>query len=140
MGGFSLDSTFISAGKTYFLYYVLIDRLLRGSPTLFQMSGTLYIFDERSVRVQSKSSALDLGKFVAGTVWALVNGDPKEAKLHPCIVPPVLPGLLILLASSPKNKEDRGWLTQKSGFAYIMDNWDWTELVITRYFIHILSD
>jgi len=118
-------------GKTYFLYYALVLRLLAGLPTLFQSRKSLFVFDNDSVRVQE--DFIDLPGL---DIWALVDGDAKDAQPADLLLSPFVPNVRVIMASSPKTKDDRTWLNQKSGKAMMMYPWTMQELRVAASFFY----
>ncbi|KAF8273633.1 hypothetical protein EI94DRAFT_1913870 [Lactarius quietus] len=92
-------------GKTCFLYYVLVTRLLRAQPTIFQhMDGRVFVVTDE-VRLRRPADTID-----GDDVVALVDGDRQN-----CIPDPFIVGNenhRILLTSSPKTRKDRSWIEQ----------------------------
>ncbi|KDQ14442.1 hypothetical protein BOTBODRAFT_55303 [Botryobasidium botryosum FD-172 SS1] len=112
-------------GKSLFLYYVLIRRLLLGLPIalqvapeevlLFLESGTYLIRDQ------------DTMNFIPGDIWALVDfssgvGQPALFLTYPS------PSFFIVQAASFR-AEDMDWHRDKNGEAFYMRPWGWDEIV-----------
>jgi hypothetical protein len=110
-------------GKTCFLYYVLVLRLIQAQPTIFQDdNGSVFTIAEHV----SGSGHVD-----GDDILALVDADGEQCK-------PSKERILsknsyrVLLTSSPRNEKDRDWMKQYcpyTGKTLVMNPCSWEELM-----------
>jgi hypothetical protein len=120
-------------GKTWFLSYVLVRRLLEGQPTIFQVAdnfrgdsgcidGTHYLIDGNGVRQMGKRPPLYELKNPA--IWVLADqmpvGAPRRVNEH---------RWLVVVTSSPRESNNAQLLKHHSPQQYYLPTWDWKEIV-----------
>lgn len=114
-------------GKTFFLSYLLILRLLEGLPTVYQIPDeACYLFSNP-------------GKGVKLDVESLFGPSYDERRVFRNLTDEALKNVqwksssspwFILLAASPKMIEaSREWAKERSPRKYFMRNWRWGEIV-----------
>jgi hypothetical protein len=117
-------------GKTWFLSYVLVRRLLEGKPTIFQLAdfdsancvnATHYLIDGNGVRQMDSPS---FGELRNPDIWVLADqkpvGAPRRAGGH---------NWLVVVTSSPR-KDNYHYLDKEySPRKYYLPAWEWDEVV-----------
>jgi hypothetical protein len=132
-----LDSNF--QGKTYFLYYVLIRRLLDGMPTILQaFTGHTYLFEQRASCYAKGALSLEFWEHCSA--WALVDADnvQRDSNSPDDVLKANQEGvqIKIIVATPPRMNKTMGWLDQVTylaNFSFAMYPWSWTELYIVGY-------
>ncbi|TFK71524.1 hypothetical protein BDN72DRAFT_431671 [Pluteus cervinus] len=125
-------------GKTCYVHFKLIKRIIDGQTTVFQdIHGGVYVIENGVQRVDLQTeSPLVLGE---GAI-ALVDGDGDVCTPHPLIVNAKLP---IIVTSTPETRAN-SWRTALSGMrnddvdadpAVIMGGWTWPNLSIFMLFL-----
>jgi hypothetical protein len=116
-------------GKTWFLTYVLVRRLLEGKPTIFQLAQfdsanpnpTHYLVDRNGVRQMDSPS---LGELRNPDIWVLADqkpeGVPREAGEH---------NWLVVVTSSPQEDNYHYIVKQYSPKKFYLPAWEWEEVV-----------
>jgi hypothetical protein len=116
------------AGKTTFLYFVLIERILAAKPSLLQLDPHVIFFVDGTLKVFSRGSLLDPGGHPG--VWALVDSNANLS-----VPDPVFTGLhssfFVVQASSPNTARYKSWKRQLSAKLVVMKEWSWEEIYIT---------
>ena len=114
-------------GKTWFLSFVLVDRLLRGEVTILQYGedSDALLFDGTGVNYLSRVSSNRLYAVIRNIeVWALVDQTPrgfvKMFQDHEW---------LVLVTSSPKSENHKSLSKHHSAPIYYMQVWSWPEIV-----------
>jgi len=117
-------------GKTWFLSYVLVRRLLEGKPTVFQLAkfdsasksnSTHCLLDENGVR-QIDSASID--KLRNPDIWVLADQKPVGA--------PRLAGgrnWLVVVTSSPRESNYHYLVKEYGPRTFYLPTWDWEEVV-----------
>lgn len=124
---FSLN---IPEGKTCFLYYVLVLRLIQSQPTVFQDNfGTVSIIDDE-VR--------EWGSLDGRDVLALVDADNQYCEPDDTIL--ANDNYRVLLTSSPRETDNRKWMEQycSGGDVLVMRPCSLEEIIIMAFVL--LSD
>ena len=115
-------------GKTWFLSYLLVERLLSGFPTVFQVQhgNTVdmhYFFNESGVDILNTKSVRKIAQ--ESRIWALVDQQPigLAADLNRI-------EWLFIITSSP-NVKTLKTIAKKHGITetYYMPVWGWSEIV-----------
>jgi hypothetical protein len=117
-------------GKTWFLTYVLVRRLLEGKPTIFQLadfdgasntSATHYLIDGYGIRRMDSPS---VGELRNPDIWVLADqkpvGAPRRAGDH---------NWLVVVTSSPREDNYHYVVKQYRPQKYYLPTWDWQEVV-----------
>jgi hypothetical protein len=117
-------------GKTWFLTYVLVRRLLEGKPTIFQLadfdgasntSATHYLIDGYGIRRMDSPS---VGELRNPDIWVLADqkpvGAPRQAGDH---------NWLVVVTSSPREDNYHYVVKQYRPQKYYLPTWDWQEVV-----------
>ena len=87
-------------GKTIFLYYILVNRLLENKPTVLQNSSSgVFIFNDKGCYMLEASSDQDYYRIGHQDTWALVDLGEKFAKPANVIVNS---SFFLVMASSPQ--------------------------------------
>jgi hypothetical protein len=116
-----------SAGKSFFLSYALVRRLIAAKTTLVQLRGVphLYRFDENGVTaILSTEIRNGTSAFLKDPeTWVLIDGGPLLALYQPWI-----PRCMLLQAASPEvakfpREKDLSMMT------YFLDIRSWKEVV-----------
>ncbi len=98
-------------GKTIFLYYALMERILDGLPTLFQLDPTrVFMFlGPADVRIYGSQERLDPGSYPGA--WALV--DSGSELIRPRVkLTTIGSKYFVIQASSPKPSRWKEWSKQ----------------------------
>ena len=122
-------------GKTWFLSYVLVRRLLEGKPTIFQDCTTLggdsvftaatdYLIDGNGVRKMAvRPSLFELNN---SDIWVLADrtpfGKPREFGEHKW---------LVVLTTTPREADYKKIVRKCSPRKFYLPTWDWGEVVAT---------
>ena len=124
-------------GKTWFLSYVLVRRLLEGKRTIFQegenpsgdsmfTTAAHYLINGNGVSKMDKEqidSALDKAE-----IWVLADqnpfGVPQKAKYHKW---------LVVVTSSPQKDNYKQIVRDYSPRKFYFPTWDWDEVVAAAY-------
>jgi hypothetical protein len=128
-----------STGKTYFLYYVLIERLLQGETTLFQSKKGDLVVIEDNKPVWRVGGNDDLSRLPGDDVWALVDGDPTGSQPHMELQVDWLTNVRIVMASSPKIQSHQNWLKQVLGKLYYMKTWARDDMFVAGCVVRSLA-
>lgn len=115
----------IEPGKSWFMSYLLVDRLLRGLPTVYTtMTQQHYIFTDEGMMSFEDLSDEMVGNYLRNDkVWYLSDETPhKVASLDPAT------SWMIIQASSPNKDNFRKWQKEKSVQIYYMTPWTWDEV------------
>ena len=112
-------------GKTWFLSYILVRRLLVGRPTVYRKNdGKCYLFSEwskgREVNLEFLSTFSDSEK---RELWILSDEalvDPEWNWSNPWFV--------VLAASPQKVQASRQWEKDRNCGTHYMRNWEWDEI------------
>jgi hypothetical protein len=116
----------LSAGKSYFLWFILFLRLTANKTTLYQTENKLFLFEAgKPARNITKVPRLQ-----GDDIWALVDGDAHDGQPHPDFID--MPNVRIVMASSPKTGRGDYWLKQKVGGVArrYMKTWTENELLV----------
>ncbi|TPX34301.1 hypothetical protein SmJEL517_g03034 [Synchytrium microbalum] len=111
-------------GKSIFLLYILIERLLDGLPTALQTSLSCYHYFDHSgviMNASTRSCPSDIGN----PTWGLV--DSNQEVVNPCVGLIGNSQLLVVQATSPKVERYSEWTKQANALIYYMNNWTWEE-------------
>ncbi|KAG0633397.1 hypothetical protein HOY80DRAFT_896565 [Tuber brumale] len=115
------------SGKSFFLSYLLVRRLLAGQPTAFRRNDNdCYLFNRDSNGSKTDANSLfDLPKDQKKALWILTDGaltnERWNMKGH---------GWFVVLAASPaKIKASRQWVKDRNVASRYMTNWKWEEIV-----------
>jgi hypothetical protein len=120
-------------GKTWFLSYVLVRRLLEGKPIIFQVASNLggdsrlnaathYLIDGNGVReLEERPPFFQLKN---SDIWVLADqtpfGKPRELAEHQW---------LVVVTSSPREANYKYIVRECSPEMYYLPTWDWDEVV-----------
>jgi len=118
-------------GKTWFLTYLLTERLLLGLPTIFQIGSSSttsclqFLFTEEGVRRLTHSIVQEVKN--DSRIWALVDQRPMGAVAEFSMMQ-----WLVVIALSPK-KENLKVVQKHHGLTqlYYMPVWSWHEIAAT---------
>jgi hypothetical protein len=116
-------------GKTTFLHYLLIERVIDGKPTAFQVSanGTFFLLGQHDLRYVPVGTAMDPAGFPG--VWALV--DSNAGLIEPrSEFTSIRSKFFLVQTSSPQPRRWKAWRTQLSGDIAVMKGWSWPEMCI----------
>jgi hypothetical protein len=120
-------------GKTWFLSYVLVRRLLEGKPIIFQVASnrggnsrlnavTHYLIDGNGVR--ELEERLPLFQLKNSDIWVLADqtpfGKPRSLTEH---------NWLVVVTSSPRVANYKYIVKECSPERYYLPTWDWDEVV-----------
>ncbi|KAH7886488.1 hypothetical protein F5I97DRAFT_1788978, partial [Phlebopus sp. FC_14] len=107
-------------GKTYFLIYALIERLLQGKPVAFQLDRHRYaLFAEAEVTLHD--AARSRTPLWRSDLWAL--SDSNEITILPADAFQSTADIRIFQATSPAFKRWKGWSKQRNVGRFVMDVW-----------------
>lgn len=116
-------------GKSLFLYFVLIERILNGQCTAYQRSpnSVILMLDRHDVRIFRANACFDCQGF-PGT-WALVDsnatlGQPRDEFMD------THSDFYLVQATSPQPARWKAWKKQLSAAMAVMKPWSWKELYI----------
>jgi len=118
-------------GKTCFLSFVLVLRLLEQKPTVLYIGSEdssgehdsgYYYFSKDGVES-------DISKIAAmsedSNVWLLADGRPDMF-----VSGPLLPSWLVIQASSPKKTLWKKWATHRDACIWLFRPWKWEEIAV----------
>jgi hypothetical protein len=120
-------------GKTWFLSYILVHRLLLGKRTILQVSAKLaekstglhFLFDADGVHEMDEDMWVALMRDT--DIWVLADRKPlgaaTEFHCHHCFV---------LQTSSPNPENYEKLKKQYVGTQYVLPAWSWEEIVAAR--------
>ncbi|KAM6499073.1 hypothetical protein JOM56_004581 [Amanita muscaria] len=115
-------------GKSIFLYFVLVERILNGQCTAYQYTSTVILMlGSHDVRIFPADPRLDTRKF-PGT-WALVDSNVE-------LIPPrgeftsAHSKFYLIQATSPQPSRWKAWKKQLSAAIAVMKPWSCKELYI----------
>ncbi|KAF8576198.1 hypothetical protein K439DRAFT_1623009 [Ramaria rubella] len=119
-------------GKTFFLYYILIKRLLEGKCTVLQDRAPYFLFFDdagcREIQITDTQHAdLSDKPYAMRQTWILVDsndGMDKPAEF----ATGRLCDAFVVQASSPRISRWKGWVKERGGRALIMQPWSWPEI------------
>jgi hypothetical protein len=119
-------------GKTCFLTYVLVRRLLEGKPTIFQFAdrfpsavnfaeATHYLINRNGVRHMATPS---LSELADPEIWVLADqkpiGAPEKARRH---------NWLVVVTRSPRESNYHYLAKESMPKTFYLPPWDWEEVV-----------
>jgi len=122
-----------SIGKTWFLSYVLVRRLLEGKPTIFQVAdnfrgdngfadATHYLIDADGVRRMDKRPPFF--ELINPDIWVLAAqmpvGAPRRVREH---------RWLVVVTSEPREADFKDLVKDHSPQQYYLPTWDWGEIM-----------
>jgi hypothetical protein len=111
-----------STGKTLFLQWLLLERLLDGKPTVLRTDKDyVYFYAKGPIRIPESR----LASFA--DTWLLV--DPQFGGGSP----PMESGLFTIFTTSPFETRYEGWVRENSADLIIMNPWKWEELNFVGY-------
>jgi hypothetical protein len=119
----------LSTGKTVFLQYLLVERILDGLPTAYQMdSQKLFLFlGAQDVQIFTERDMLD--PEIYENAWALVDSNGGlEAPRYDLVKPNSK--FFVVQATSPQPRRWKSWKKERSASMVIMNPWSWKELFI----------
>lgn len=121
------------AGKTVWLYAVLIQRVIQGYDTIIQDKlGQIHVFEATRVwRYNPNPTDFDFLLEDHDNVWVLVDSDVREGNISLMGDP----DFKVVVASSPKTRKEQRWFrhaSQKSR-ELMMYPWSDEELRIARF-------
>ncbi|RPB00673.1 hypothetical protein L873DRAFT_1788850 [Choiromyces venosus 120613-1] len=115
------------SGKSFFLSYLLVLRILKGQPTVFHFNDRhCYLFDSDSKGSKTDADSLfDLPENQKKVLWILMDEKLEDAgwnmKGH---------GWFVVQAASPKKVRNlRQWQKDRKVRSHYMSNWGWGEIV-----------
>jgi hypothetical protein len=122
-------------GKSFFLYYILIERVLDAEPTLFQLDSkrAFMLFGQADVCVHHLER-IDTEKYPGA--WALVdsNASINEPRGELCVFES---RFFLIQATSPQPSRWKEWAKQRDAPLVVMEAWSWQELYIGG-FVHAI--
>jgi len=120
-------------GKTWFLSYVLVRRLLEGKPTIFQNGegfGADSRFDEVTHYLINENGAHQMDEVKLrleekkADIWVLADqtpkGKPRQSEEH---------NWLVVVTSSPREANYKYIVKNYSPQKFYLPTWDWDEVV-----------
>jgi len=115
-------------GKTMFLYYILIHRILHGQPTAFQpTSSHTLIFHHSRAEIFGEHTTIDSLAYPGA--WALSDSNadvyqPRRefVELHN--------RFFLVQATSSQPSRWKAWSQQRRAKLAVMDFWTWSEIYI----------
>ncbi|KAF8330568.1 uncharacterized protein EI90DRAFT_2921735 [Cantharellus anzutake] len=121
-------------GKTVYLTYCLVNRLAQGKPTVFSrshsirfafLSSGVYLIPDNSFHLwdDPELSAAE-GRDLDGLVLFDLSSNEK--------VDTSFQRWRVLVASSPKPQEVRGWIEENDVNVFYMRTWSWQEVYVCR--------
>lgn len=113
-------------GKTVFLSYLLVYRLLKQKPTIYRINDdTCFIFDEDRHGEETSAKALfALPEEEKRQFWVLTDEPLVNANWYS----PIFCWYIILAASPRKVKESRDWEKNRNVGVHFMSTWKWGEI------------
>ncbi|GJJ14159.1 hypothetical protein Clacol_008419 [Clathrus columnatus] len=123
-------------GKTVYLTYHLIQRLLAGQITIFSLNpNARYLFHKSGVYRILGVSLLSLQEanpeLNQGRPLVLVDFNVSQTQLHLN----VFQSNPILAVSSPNRARYKAWRKQSMAIQYVMKTWRWDEIFHARHFV-----
>ncbi|TPX47861.1 hypothetical protein SeLEV6574_g02414 [Synchytrium endobioticum] len=114
-------------GKSVFLVYVLIERLLAGKPTALQFEPDGYYYFNVS-GVKFYAQAVECPSSYENPTWALA--DSNEDVAIPCVGFRRSSFAVIVQATSPRVARYKSWVKHRevNNGIYYMNNWTWEEI------------
>lgn len=124
---------FHALGKTVFLTYVLLRRLMSGLTTIYCDSKTnAYIFDDMGVRRETISDELRISELDHNArCCALVNLGDKLASVPPVFYPETRVGRVVV-ATPPVEKHWSTFSHENTARVCCMPTWSWGPLYFAR--------
>lgn len=117
-------------GKTCFLYYSIIMRLIRGEPTIFQdVYGEVFV--SRNV-----AQVFEKGRMSEALAFVDADNDIRQPDKQLIEL-----RAKIVVVSSLRYRTDRRWMKQYSVQTYLMNLWNWKEyfLIAFVYLPHLAA-
>ncbi|GJJ11341.1 hypothetical protein Clacol_005573 [Clathrus columnatus] len=131
------ETTAVSGiGKTTYLTYHLVQRLLAGQATIFSLNPhDRYLFHQSGVYDISGHSLRSLRKTNPELIdaWSLVLVDFNTAQTQSDLA--IFQSNPILAASSPNRARYKYWLKESGAVTYVMKTWKWNEAFQARKLI-----
>jgi len=125
-------------GKTYFLSYLLVRRLMKRKPTVYRTSDNMcFLFDEKSHGDEITLHALArLDRHRMRKLWILTD----ERITDPVWNMPTASWFIVLAASPKKVEASNDWKKKRTPEVYFMSPWKWAEMFAAyRYVFSIYS-
>ncbi|RPA95799.1 hypothetical protein L873DRAFT_1929528 [Choiromyces venosus 120613-1] len=117
----------LGSGKSFFLSYLLVLRILKGQPTVFRFHDhCCYLFDSNSKGSKTDADSLfDLPKNQKKVLWIMMDEKLEDAgwnmKGH---------GWFVVQVTLPKKVQNsRQWEKDRNVGSHYMSNWGWGEIV-----------
>ena len=116
-------------GKTLFLYYALIERILDKEPTAFQLDSkrVFVFFGPTDVQVCPNGERLDPEKFPGA--WALVDSNASLIQPEEKLISD-RSKYFVIQATSPQPLRWKAWSKYCDAELAVMKAWSWPELYI----------
>ncbi|KAF8316961.1 uncharacterized protein EI90DRAFT_217367 [Cantharellus anzutake] len=121
-------------GKTVYLTYCLVNRLAQGKPTVFSrshsirfafLSSGVYLIPDNSFHLwDDPELSVAEGRDLDGLVLFDLSSNEK--------VDTSFQRWRVLVASSPKPQEVRGWIEENDVNVFYMRTWSWQEVYVCR--------
>ncbi|KZT03447.1 uncharacterized protein LAESUDRAFT_762019 [Laetiporus sulphureus 93-53] len=120
-------------GKSLFLQYVLVMRILQGEPILYQhQPDCVYLFHGKGVfrlptdRLEAVSRAAQLEQFSDAFALVDVSGELEEPAKN--LLSQRSP--FFLIAAVPPRTGERPWMRMRNMKRFVMKPWSWVEIFI----------
>ncbi|KAF8545093.1 hypothetical protein BDD12DRAFT_800727 [Trichophaea hybrida] len=120
-------------GKTMYLSYLLVQRMLLGEPTIFQLAERIdgvmdiinvvhFLIDDCGVRVMDEALYMECCQNTE--IWVLADqkpvGYPRQLNNHQW---------LVIVSSSPRVDNLKSLVKEYCPRQFVMSTWDWGEIV-----------
>jgi len=124
------------AGKTFFLYFALVERLLDALPTALQLGrDDIFLFQSDGVRLLPAAANIALLEFlhtITPRIWALVDSNATLNIPAEMFISHTSP-FYVVQATSPKLDRWKEWKKQRKANEAVLQPWSWDELCIGAY-------
>jgi hypothetical protein len=125
-------------GKSIFLYYALIERVLNGEPTLFQLGpkSAFMLLGQTNVRIFREDDDIDTQEYPGA--WALVDSN-AAIKAPRGELAMANSRIFLVQATSPQPSRWSEWAKQRRAPLVVMDPFSWHEFYIGGFVMPFLS-
>ncbi|KAL6306165.1 hypothetical protein BKA93DRAFT_729894 [Sparassis latifolia] len=136
-------------GNSLFLIYALVDRLIKGLPTIYAPHADAFFLFRESGAYQFGGTEMDFvflrqelskihggdvpGGNIDGTDKGWILFDSNESQAIPQWYSFFFHTWKVILSSSPKPSRYNEWAKQQGANKYIMKPWSWCEIYAAMY-------
>ena len=116
-------------GKTFFLYFVLIERILNGQRTAFQCDHgrAILILDHHDLQIFPVATRFDPEAYSG--MWVLVDSNSRVVQPRDEFIS-AHSKFFVVQAASPQPMRWKTWKKERDADMAVMKPWTWEEMYI----------